>query len=1031
MPRWASAAKTPLREVRAALNDLKRASEASGDAPRAKALDVASAEITSALADLSIAESSLVGMRVGIYVRFLLVFFQVGVEGLRWFALSDAAEAASDLVKASCDGLIDSVTKARNHLSDTAPGLSPKLDLILESVGETTQNGPSPQPTGSRTALPWDATGFFAVFAILHDPIRRVLSDAWGGLRRATIIGWLFFFVTFVVSILGLGRVVLFAGFLIVEGLTFDLIGLIRDAVSCLRALFADSPHPMDPIGHIELVLGILLKHGIQHRLLATYFGLGLETRGHPWTVIIGFASTACTSFLKFLVLYLAVYAICALVYVVSFAAWKLSQPPADSDSLFVNTARGGIQLVKVIRGALSWCNQSLCGWCWWPSAEPESPFFRYGPLDPTRREIRLLKIKKAGPFMTPAFELVTFPLASAPMYDAMSYRWEAYCPIPCKECYISVRSIRLVGRLVVGHKVRRFVHARAPPWGVRWLWIDAVCINQENDVEKISQIRMMGDIYRSARRTVVWLDAEPSTSLLDLTLMHLLTRYLQPNETLILQMSSPEAFLPGFSGAILRRMWRARTKLLHQSYWSRGWIVQEVVLAKSTVVVYGSQLLDWFGLLSSVATGHSDNQIHQMEWRTDQIFISELEAQGENGPARNGVQGRENRRQILLLGMMTMTPCLQPLSQTDMAALLSMSMDRECSVAEDKVLCLLGMVTNQDAFVGDTVQGTFQNTAQTLLPTHPDFILQCGGIGYRKKVTGLPTWVPDWSAVSVHEHNPVQVVTESLEANQEVPRSIAESGGVAYRAGMLAPAESDLRIEPMVALLPGACLRIHGLGLSRISDLSVPCLRRFRGMVLKPQDLSAIVEFQGKIVDPYPHTGGTAEDAFARTLIGDSWPILTSGQTMPTRSIPAPPSILENYRHFQVKVAEEGASLARLPGSEHWDPDFDYSHLLEPAESAMDPDDYDMGAKYLGNLVVRGKRVCLTADGHVGLVPHLTQIGDEIVVVPGLQRPILIRPSAGLGQYDLVGSCYIHGIMAGEIWEQRENEVLGVYDIR
>ena len=39
-----------------------------------------------------------------------------------------------------------------------------------------------------------------------------------------------------------------------------------------------------------------------------------------------------------------------------------------------------------------------------------------------------------------------------------------------------------------------------------RILWVDAVCINQENDEEKEDQISLMAEIYAKALRVVVWL---------------------------------------------------------------------------------------------------------------------------------------------------------------------------------------------------------------------------------------------------------------------------------------------------------------------------------------------------------------------------------------------------------------------------------------------------------------------------------------------------------------------------------------------
>jgi hypothetical protein len=39
-----------------------------------------------------------------------------------------------------------------------------------------------------------------------------------------------------------------------------------------------------------------------------------------------------------------------------------------------------------------------------------------------------------------------------------------------------------------------------------RCIWIDALCINQNDDEEKAAQVSFMGEIYQSARAVVIWL---------------------------------------------------------------------------------------------------------------------------------------------------------------------------------------------------------------------------------------------------------------------------------------------------------------------------------------------------------------------------------------------------------------------------------------------------------------------------------------------------------------------------------------------
>jgi hypothetical protein len=47
----------------------------------------------------------------------------------------------------------------------------------------------------------------------------------------------------------------------------------------------------------------------------------------------------------------------------------------------------------------------------------------------------------------------------------------------------------------------------------VRPLWIDAICLNEEDHDEKAHQVPNTGDIYASAARTLVWLGEDGDNS--------------------------------------------------------------------------------------------------------------------------------------------------------------------------------------------------------------------------------------------------------------------------------------------------------------------------------------------------------------------------------------------------------------------------------------------------------------------------------------------------------------------------------------
>ena len=59
--------------------------------------------------------------------------------------------------------------------------------------------------------------------------------------------------------------------------------------------------------------------------------------------------------------------------------------------------------------------------------------------------------------------------------------------------------------------------------------------------------------------------------------------------------------------------------------------------------------------------------------------------------------------------------------------------------------------------------------------------------------------------------------------------------------------------------------------------------------------------------------------------------------------------------------------------------------------------------------------RLCLSEKGYLGVVPKESQISDVILIIEGLSTAWILRPHSG-ATFRLVGNCYIHGIMDGEL---------------
>ncbi|KAF2682023.1 hypothetical protein K458DRAFT_243759, partial [Lentithecium fluviatile CBS 122367] len=104
-------------------------------------------------------------------------------------------------------------------------------------------------------------------------------------------------------------------------------------------------------------------------------------------------------------------------------------------------------------------------------------------------------------------------------------------------------------------------------------VWIDCLCINQNDTAEKAVQVPRMAEIYKTASAVVSWLGDDEDRACDALELLEALGRCSNSDESL-------EEICSNFwTWEYAEPAWHI-TKLLMRSYWKRIWIAQEVVLA-------------------------------------------------------------------------------------------------------------------------------------------------------------------------------------------------------------------------------------------------------------------------------------------------------------------------------------------------------------------------------------------------------------------------------------------------------------------
>ena len=73
--------------------------------------------------------------------------------------------------------------------------------------------------------------------------------------------------------------------------------------------------------------------------------------------------------------------------------------------------------------------------------------------------------------------------------------------------------------------------------------------------------------------------------------------------------------------------------------------------------------------------------------------------------------------------------------------------------------------------------------------------------------------------------------------------------------------------------------------------------------------------------------------------------------------------------------------------------------------------------------ITMPGRRFSTTREGYIGLAPSRTRAGDVVCVIKGANVPFILRPR-GENKYILVGECYFHGIMHGEVMLRKDLDI-------
>lgn len=321
--------------------------------------------------------------------------------------------------------------------------------------------------------------------------------------------------------------------------------------------------------------------------------------------------------------------------------------------------------------------------------------------------------------------------------YQTVSYVWGSASA--SEVSFVTVDG----SRIPITPNLKAFLHRIRDPKKTLTLWVDTICINQQDDKEKTQQVNMMHRIFRQCVRCLVWIGEIP----------------LLPGET---EEEASNAALGAFNAI---RMWsdledeielppmlatdegqksagRALQKFMDAPWWSRIWTVQEVVAPRKTRVLWGPHTISWALMQAAAQVVISK---YNDQWGLDWFkFFPSSHCDYFTAP-------------VIGLGIAAEWKDEDP----PPIEMLWRFRSRDASDPRDKVFALFGLDRDDWSFLPTITSCTYYEldvvelfkkvTIDMLIDAADDGAdrgLRCliGLRGEKKKTQGLPSWALDWT---------------------------------------------------------------------------------------------------------------------------------------------------------------------------------------------------------------------------------------------------------------------------------------------
>jgi hypothetical protein len=388
------------------------------------------------------------------------------------------------------------------------------------------------------------------------------------------------------------------------------------------------------------------------------------------------------------------------------------------------------------------------------------------------RGKVRILTIHPGGHYDPLSCTLQEHDIQHVSDYTAISYCW--------------TYDAKLVDICVDDNETFKVpVHLRACLRRLRnatsatSVWIDAICINQNDQAEKSEQVGQMPKIYSSSLRTVIWLgETEPDVP----TCIVRANGYCAIEGFSSVEHGSMLRFLGEFIQDKEQTSLKPEAKHMMRVWWKRLWCIQEFMLSpRVPKVMAGPHLVRWDDFLALT----KDNISPLFKGRSSSLghsrSIDSLSPDRDLEHDSDHWQGPGRKKSLLELLQIT-------------------SEDFACSDPKDRIFALIGITNDAEVSIQvdytRTVEEVYSEAAAYLINAEGNVDMLLDARVSRQNGT-LPTWVPQFV---------------SIKTTKEV------GGPDAFRASSEKPVATIIYREPSTPCgCTGSCLKLRAVKFDKI----------------------------------------------------------------------------------------------------------------------------------------------------------------------------------------------------------------------